>query len=135
MNAYTEAQKNTANDILRGYADQGAKFSNEDYNQKGQWVFRVEVPAGTYVAIIGVRGGVIDAGWEQMLSEKADGKMEKHYNRMVVAKINAIGESCNFCRDTGYPSVYSIKGLDQSLSIRICPDCAESLFSQIARIK
>jgi hypothetical protein len=63
MKTYTEAQKNSANDILRGYVSQGAKFTNESYNQKGQWVFRAAMSVGVYVAIIGVRGGVISAGW------------------------------------------------------------------------
>jgi hypothetical protein len=64
MKTYTEAQKNSANDIFRGYVSQGAKFSNEDYNQKGQWVFTATMSFGVYMAIIGVRGGIISAGWE-----------------------------------------------------------------------
>jgi hypothetical protein len=62
-NMYTQAQKETANDILRGYANQGADFSCEDYQQKGQWIFKARLDHGTYFVIVGKRGAVINNGW------------------------------------------------------------------------
>ena len=63
MRTYNKAQRDRANEVLRGYALNGTTFSDEDYQQKGQWIFTAHTNAGDYFVIVGIRGAVIDSGW------------------------------------------------------------------------
>jgi predicted transcriptional regulator len=63
MNKPNQAQVDTANETLRSYAKQGAKFSCEHY-QETQFIFRAQLPHGsTKFVIVGARGAVKAHGW------------------------------------------------------------------------
>lgn len=62
MKAPTQAQKDTANNVLRAYVKQGATFSLEHY-QGSEYIFRAHVRWSTIFVIVGARGAVKRTGW------------------------------------------------------------------------
>lgn len=62
---YSSAQKAKANEVLGGYAAQGAKFSSEPFqpNQNKSFIFRAEIDGKIKFVVIGERGAIIDHGW------------------------------------------------------------------------
>mgnify|MGYP003642893605 CR=1 FL=1 len=62
MTTANQAQKDTANKILRAYASQGAKFSSEIY-QGSDFIFRAKLDCGTAFVVVGVRGAIKFNGW------------------------------------------------------------------------
>ena len=60
---YSNAQKIKANEVLGGYASQGAVFSNEVF-QRNDYIFRAALADGSVkFAVIGKGGKVLDHGW------------------------------------------------------------------------